>query len=203
MGQDLTVAPFSPDGDITMKTEQLCPHCGEEIVFTEEIAHLVVVQPHIINQQLYLHPVMDDAGDFLYEPYFFNFMCWETIEEELEEEIEDVLPIEDVGSAFACKYCQSGIREGEHCGAIILGEIHISKRSPNGERAEDFVEMAEPDLVCLYCLLLVNEGILELWDAETGGVSQGGECGDCLQARCWRLPAGTCPCTCHTEETND
>lgn len=202
MGQDLVIAPFSQEGDITMKTKQVCPNCGEDIVFTEEISHLLIVQPHIVNEQLLLHPVLDEDGDFLYDPYFFNFTCWESVEEDLEEEIEDVPPIEDVFSRLACKYCRSGIREWEHCGAIVFGEIHVSKRAPNGERAENFVSMAEPDLICLYCLLLINEGILELWDAETGGVTQEGECGDCLQVRCWRLPAGTCPCTCHAEEDN-
>jgi hypothetical protein len=199
---DLVYAPFlPPEGDITMKTEQSCPSCGEEIVFTEEIVQLLVVQPHFANGELLLHPVLDDAGDFLYEPYFLQFMCWEGVEEELEEEIEDVPPIEDVGSPLACRYCRSGIREWEHCGAITLGEIHIAKRAPNGVRGEDFIEAAYPDLICLYCLLLINEGILELWDADTGGVTQEGECGDCLQARCFRLPKNTCCCTCHLDET--
>lgn len=199
MGQNLVIAPFSTEGDITMKTEQTCPSCGEEIVFTEEVVLLQVVQPRIINGEVYLLEILGDEGDFVYAPYFFQFGCWENVQEELEEEIEDVPPIEDVLSQFSCRFCRSGIRELEQCGALSFGELHISKRSPNGQRGEEMIEAGTPDLVCLYCLLLINEGILELWDADSGGVTQGGECGDCLQARCFRLPDGTCPCTCHQE----
>ena len=199
MGQNLTVAPlYEESGDITMRTEQVCPQCGENLVFTEDVIQLLVVQHHADHSA---HPVQDDEdGDFLYEPYFLHFSCWEEIQDSLLEEVEDVPPVEDVHGPFRCKFCGSGIRTWEHCGSLTCGEFHISKRNPHGQRGEDFIEAAPPDVFCLYCLFVINEGIMEFYDCEAGGVSQFGECGDCLQARCWRLPAGTCPCTCHMEE---
>ena len=204
MGSNLVVAPFSPEGDITMKTQQICAQCHEPPVFTEELVLLQIVQPRFFNGQLLLHPVLDDdTGDFQYEPYFLHFMCWEGIEEDLEEEISNTPPISDDHSPIQCRYCNSGIREWEKCGAVLMGELHVSKRAPNGERGEDFVGLGDPYLVCFYCLLIINDGILEFWE---NGVAQDHECGDCLQARCWRLdPGTTCPCPCHedTEEEHE
>lgn len=182
-----------------MKTDQICAQCCELTVFTEELVLIQIVQPHFLNGRLLLHPVLhDETGDFLYEPYFLHFACWENVEEELESDIEDIPPISDDLSPIQCKCCQSGIREWERCGAIQMGELHISKRAPNGTRGEDFVEAGNPDIICLYCLLVINQGILEFWE---DGISQDCECGDCLQARCWRLgPGTTCPCMCHETE---
>lgn len=202
LGSNLTYAPLVVGADITMHTTQVCPECGETIVFTEDIVQLLVVQPQLLPKQLVFHQSLDDEGDFLYEPYYLHFSCWESVEEQLLEEVEDTPPIEDALSVFQCKVCGSGIRDWEHCGSLTCGEFHVSARNPHGVRGEDFIEAAEADVICLYCLLVINIGIIEFWSDETGGVSQFGECGDCLHARCWRLPAGTCPCDCHTEDTD-
>lgn len=185
-----------------MQTTQVCPNCGESIVFTEEVVLLQIVQPHIVDGQLLLHPVLGEDGDFIFEPYYVQFSpCWEEIEEWLEEEIEDTPPIEDQCSSLRCRYCRSGIRQWEFCGSLTMGEFRISERAPNrGVVEEAFVPAGEPDIICLYCLYLINEGNLEFWDAEMGGISQGGECGDCLQARCFRWTPGQCDCPCHADE---
>lgn len=186
--------PPSGGEDITMKTTKGCPECGEDLVFTEEIYLLQIVQPHILPTGLVLHPVLNEEGDFLHEPYFMHFMCWEKVEEDLRETVKDEPPVIESFAPLRCKYCESSICEWEVCGSLSMGEIHISKRAPEGVHGEELVEMAEPDLICLYCLLLINEGITEFWEE---GVSQNGECGDCIQGRCFRLPEGTCACPCH------
>jgi hypothetical protein len=218
MGENLIYAPYySPEGDISMKTEEICPSCAEPIVFTEDVVLLEVVQPRRLDGQLVRFHILDEEGDFLYQPYFIQFSpCWEEIEEWLTEELENEPPMEDTFSEFQCRYCKSGIREWEWCGSITMGEVHVSPRSPTGAREEKFVPSGESDLICLYCLHVINEGNIELWDPEYGGVTErNGECGDCLQARCWRSypitsgqQAGSwatlgCDCACHLEDADN
>lgn len=219
MGSDLVFAPFTPvTGDISMKTDQLCPNCAGTIVFTQEVVELKIVQARRENGQMVRYDVFGEDGDYLYEPYYICFSpCWEDIEQWLGEEIESEPPIEDAWSQFQCRYCQSGIREWELCGSLVMGEFHVSPRSPNGHMEETFVPAGEADLVCLYCLYVMNDGNIELWDQEYGGITeQNGECGDCLQARCWRsypiqengVQTGAwttlgCDCACHLEEMKD
>lgn len=178
-----------------MKTDQVCAECAEEVVFTEDVVLLQIVQPHIFGSNTLLHEVKDGDGDFAYEPYFLHFQCWESVVEQLETEIENMPPVEDPDSCIRCRYCKSGIRQWELCGSLSVGELHVAKRAPNGVRGEDFVVAGEPDVICLYCLLLINEGVLTFWEH----ISQNYECGDCLLARCWRLLGDECPCPCHSE----
>ena len=199
----LLVPPFR-EGDITMKTQKICV-CGDLIVFTQEIVLLQVVELTEMNGTLMLQPVEiregEFRGDFAWEPYYVEFSpCWEKIEEWLEEQLEDSPPLDDLYSRVNCHYCKSGIRVGEYCGSITMGEFHINLRSPNGHKEDDFKPAGYPAIICLYCLLLINDGNMEFWDPEEGGISQQGECGDCTRARCWRSPPEACNCMCHHDE---
>lgn len=182
------------------ETDRVCAQCGEPLLFTEEVWLLTIVLPHIHENQLLLTPCLDDEGEFLYDPYLVHFSCWEEIEEDLREEVENTPPIVDGLAPLRCKICESSIREWELAAAFSLGELHVSKKSPEPTgRGIAFVPSGEPDLVCLYCMHLINEDHLEFWE---NGVAQEGECADCLHIRCWRSTAAgvPCVCTCHAEE---
>jgi hypothetical protein len=184
---------------LTGVTKQVCAQCGEALEFTEEVFLLQIVRAHEVHGQLSLHLALDDDGDFLYEPHFLHFKCWEEIQEELEEELENEPPILAARGVLDCKSCGGGIEASEVLGALTLGELHLSKRAPTSTgRGEDFEEAGDPFLFCVYCLNLINDNWLEFWK---DGISETGECMDCIQTRCWRV-RGTiyeCQCPCHFE----
>lgn len=176
--------------------DNVCASCGDDetIGYGEEVVLLQIVQPQVVRGGRYFRPVMGEMGDFAFDPYFFHFTCWENFYEDITEASEDSPPRIDAASPFHCHACHSGIREGERAGSFTLGEFYISQRTPNGERSARFHPNGEPELLCLYCLLLGNENSLEMWEE----LSEKGECIDCTQACCWRLPA--CDCVCHARE---
>jgi hypothetical protein len=188
-------------------TGHVCADCGDQIKYAEEGWLLQIVQPQRLNGVTYLHNVIDENdpdGDFLYDPYFFCFECMETLLSDLRDEIADEPPVKDLPghSGFECFCCSSEIRKWEYTGSLSLGEFRVSKRAPNGVRGPHFVPNCEPELVCIYCLVLLNEGWIDMWE----NLSHTGECNDCIQLRCWRY-GGSCSCACHngtvTEVTQD
>lgn len=180
-------------------TGQICAQCEEALEFKEEVFLLQIVRPNGVGNEVVLHVALDDDGDFLYEPHFLHFKCWEEIQSELEEEIENEPPILSPNAVASCSCCEGGIEASELVGALTLGELYLSKRAPSSTgRGEDFEESGDPYLICTYCLMLVHENWIEFW---RDGISETGEqvCMDCMQARCWRLQ-GMCQCPCHFEE---
>lgn len=176
------------------KTGHTCTDCEEAIVYTEEAFLIEVVQPQVIGGQVFLHPIIDENdpdGDFLFQPYFFCFKDWEAHYEELREQTEDEPPVPDTLSVLECACCSSGIREWEYTGKFTLGEFHISRRSPNKVPEPKFQPNGKPDLLCLYCLSVINDNYIVMWD----DLSQFGECIDCVRTRCWRH--SPCGCGCH------
>jgi len=177
-------------------TGHICADCGEGLTYTQEVWSVQVVQPQNFGGKTFFHTIIDEddpSGDFLFEPYFFCFGCWENLYEAIKEEHDDTPPFLDADSKFECVCCGSGIREWEYAGTFTLGELLVSKRAPNGVRGPHFESNGKPELLCLYCLVLINEGHIEMWD----GLSQFGECNDCIQIRCWREAA--CGCGCHID----
>ena len=194
MGPDMTDED-SGDPLQWSRTDELCAQCEERLAYTEEVFLLQIVRPEVAEGTIRLVPVLAEDGDFLYEPYFLHFSCWEDVLGELKDESKDCPPVPDDMSVLECSCCKSGIREWEYCAALNLGEFHISARSPSGEGCgPDFVEMSTPDVLCLYCVSIINENWLEFWAT---GIAQDQECDDCLHARCWRT--FSCECTCHSE----
>lgn len=181
--------------DVKINTTQICSECGELLTFTEEIYLLQIMQPHLQEGRGALNPVLDDEDDdFVYEPHFLHFECWESVVEELRKTVEDKPPVADAQSPFACPVCESGIREWELVGVATIGELHVSKRAPTGQHGEDFQTIGPPDVFCLPCLHNINLEITEFWNEQ---LSQEGECELCLFGRCWR--DDTCSCTCHEQ----
>ena len=146
------------------------------------------------------HPVIDEdstTGDFFYDPYYFCFKCGEDLLEKLKEDAQEEEPVDDnENSTFGCACCGSGIREWEMAGTVSLGEFHLSRRAPNGIRGPSFQLNGKPDLLCLFCLTIINNNHIEMWDS----LSEAGECEDCILDRCWRDGSDLCACPCHHEE---
>lgn len=199
MGAELTIEEFS----VTTPTGHICADCGEELKYNEEVWLLQVMHLQLMGtpppRQFAYYPVIDEhdaRGDFLYEPYFFCFDCWELTYGEHKKEMADEPPVIDDLAVIECTCCGSGIREFEYAGVVTLGEPHPSKRAPNFVRGPYFEPIREPDVLCLYCLMVINNSLIKLWD----DISQNGECDDCLQMRCWR---GPCACTCHLDHSQE
>lgn len=174
------------------KSSQECAECSDRILLTDEVFMITMVRPYITDEGLTLLPDEAEDGDFSYEPRFLELECWEKIEEELREQLEDTPPIEDPQAILECDVCASGIRMGEMAGLASFGEIHASKRCPDGIPQETFVQYdPEPIILCTACMQYLNKNILELWD---GTVQESNECEEGTAYRCWRYgcPNGSC-----------
>jgi hypothetical protein len=193
--------PMGPNlvTEATMQpTDQVCADCGEAVRFTEEVWLLQVVELHVVGGHLQYTQIIDETDadrDFLFAPYFFDFHCWESLYDDLKEECEDHPPVEDSLSVAECTCCGSSVREGEYTGLFTVGEFHLSRRSPNGMTSGTFVPNGAPEVLCFYCLYVLNDNFMEMWDE----LSQFGECADCIFCRCWR--GDSCPCGCHLPDT--
>jgi hypothetical protein len=194
MGSDLS----ADDPVVWSQSGETCGQCDEPISFGETLVMVQVVRPEIYGSQPTLMPLLDDEGDFLYEHYFLHFGCWESIQEDLSEELEDTPPVEDEFGITRCEVCGSAIREWETCAAITHGEFHRSRRAPDGTHGVNLVPNGAPDVLCIHCLSLINEEQLEMWE---DGVSQDGECRECQHSRCWR--DFDCACPCHEEQEEE
>jgi len=172
------------------KSEHSCDKCGDSIQYTDEIYMLQVVQPYIQNGELLFGPVQADDGDFLYEPCFLEFSCWEELEEEMRDELENQPPILDDYSILDCAICDSGIRQWEFSGLAVFGEMHCSRRTPEGAPTSTFsAQDPSPTVFCISCLKKIDDKI-ELW----GEVEQNGECSEGTFIRCWRYGCDPSAC---------
>lgn len=196
MGADLSLALNA------QPTDHICADCGKPIMFGQECWLIQIVQLHAHGDQIIHYPVIDPEdpnGDYLYYPFFFCFECWENNYKAIRDEVVDEPPLEDVtGTAqFECVICGSDICPGEYSGSFTLGEFQLSSRAPNGIRGGRFIPNAEPEAFCIYCVSMMNEYFIELWE---GGVRQFGQCIECSQVRCWRYGDCACSCGCHLGE---
>ena len=188
--------------DFAMRCDERCSYDDEHLHYTEEVVHFRISRAlHTGSEVLVLDFVVEEGeeeGDYVYPPHWFEFSCWEDLVEELNEMVDDAPPIRHEESLLNCDYCGSGICEGEIFGAGYLGEIHVSPRMPDNVATQAFVESSpDPFIMCLGCLLLVNDHTIELWEPED--LNQVGECQECTHARCWRWEA--CSCLCHQEQS--
>jgi hypothetical protein len=183
--RNLNFDPEDPDDPMWSATQLDCSSCEEVISYDDEIFALTVVAPLVVEEGVIYSPLM--AGDdHLYEPCIFHFECWEEDREELREFSADVPPIEDDFAILECGMCGSGIRQEETMAVAVFGEVHISKRDPNGEKSSDtFTGMdLNPDVICIACLNKLDQEVVdELWDSR---VAQNEECEEGTFTRCWR-----------------
>jgi hypothetical protein len=180
------------------RSSKKCSYDDEPIHYTEEVVHFSVSHAYHNGSEVIINFLPDEEGDYVYPPHFFEFSCWEGMVKELNEMVVDSPPMRHQDSLLNCDYCGSGICEWEIFGTGYLGELHVSPRMPNGVPTEEFVTSSkDPFAVCLGCLLLINDHVIELWEPED--LNQVGECQECTHARCWRW--GQCRCLCHQETT--
>jgi hypothetical protein len=175
-------------------TKHDCSSCDNNLAYTEEVFSLSVVYAQVTETGVVFLPLMIE-DDNLYEPCMFCLDCWESDKEQLMELVEDMPPIEDDFAILECDICGSGIRQDETLGVCSFGEIHLSKRQPNGEKTSDTFQVmdTDPDIICVACLnKLDQEVVADLWDSR---VAQNEECEEGTFARCWRHGCqadGTC-----------
>ena len=170
-----------------------CAVCLTEIKLTEEVFLLKVVHPFLIDGALQYFDVVDERGNYKYPPCFFDFSCWEEEEEEICIIQEDVPPIGDHSGIILCDICESDICQGEAMGLVQFGEIRLSERSPNCATTSSFVGMADPQHLCIACLVHLEENQSDpLWEGELDPVPNFEVCVEGIHERCWR--GGNCAC---------
>ena len=171
--------------EVNLETDNVCADCSKSICLLEEAVLIQVVYPSSRTGQVELHPVLSETGGYLYEPYLFHQNCWFNVIDQLREERRDIPPIPDLQGLSICKCfdCKSDVREGEVSGVAIWGDLRRSPRSPNGMNAIYFQATKAPHLMCISCMLCINDGVIELWE---NGISQNDECSDGTHGRCWR-----------------
>lgn len=147
------------------RTERSCANCEELLCFNEEIIQIIIVQAQQVPQEGTLfYPVLNDDGDFEYEPLLLHFECYESACDEYHELIADEpksrsrTPSTDL---FRCSFCKDGIGPFQEFGHIVLGEIDISER--RNEPTFKETEGGSPEPVCLGCLERIHEQVIELW----------------------------------------
>lgn len=182
------------DPSVWSKSDADCAHCGERLHYTEEILYLNVgTGVSGDGNQFFIAEYYDLEGDYYYEPQFMHLECWESVLEELHEMVEEAPPVEAEGEILKCRGCDGSICELEYFMFAYVGELQVSSRKPNGDVSQIFWNNSSPYCICLSCLLLIQEHVLDMWE----DVNQFGECEDCTHARCWRLGENGCDCSCH------
>jgi hypothetical protein len=160
--------------------------CGAELVLTEDAVRLEVVIPQQgEGNQVVYQPFVTQQGTYAYEPYHFHEQCWDEYAEAIAQEFEeyDARAVHDDHSFVVCKICYSGIRLHEPMGLVQRGCLQASQRSPNGEGSVSWYN-ASLEHVCISCLRLLNDEILDLWGERS--ISYAGECPACTYERIWR-----------------
>ena len=172
----------------------ICSDCGEELHLTDEVflIQAIYVAYDENGQPIPLILSADDGG-YLYEPQFLHTACWESLWEDFWNEHGGTDPCPDPEGQLQvaeCYGCTSPIRAHELSAQLNLGELHCSKRLPDGEPTIHFEPNPNTELVCIECLLKFNGDIFEMWDdLEVPGV-----CNQGVRERCWRY--GQCQLGC-------
>jgi hypothetical protein len=173
-------------------TEHPCAYCGDEIGFTDEVYLLKIVQAQLINGRIEYYDVLDNEGSFAYEPYFFEFQCWEALVEELTELKHDEPPITDTQALLDCDACESDIRPWEIFGLAAFGELHTSQKTPDGRPTTVFEDLNSYQHLCISCLYCMNTDN-QYYPIIHGGLPDEQHCENGIHSRCWRWP-GMCSC---------
>lgn len=178
------VAAF--DIGLNLDSGHLCGYCGEPILILEEAVLLEVVYIAKTYEGVQYYAIEDEHGNYAYEPYFFHHNCWdEEVENSLCEYIEDEPPVLDSRGIAECDGCTSDIFPWETSGVLHLGDFQRSDKNPDGTYRIKFIpyETQKSRPLCIACLALINEDILEMWE---GGITHQNACPHGIQSRCWR-----------------
>lgn len=146
------------------ETNHLCPCCQDYVLYTDEVYLLEITEAAKDGNQIVSQPLMCDDGDYLYEPYILHFMCWEEVLEQMREITADQPPAESPDGILKCQVCESTIGNFEPFLAANCAEIHVSQRSPNGEKSDRVAKNGGMDAICLPCLVHVFDQHFEDWE---------------------------------------
>lgn len=165
------------------ESEHACAFCSEDIHSVEELQMLQVVYPNLPNGKVEYYDIESDSGGYQYQPRFFHLQCWEEVEEQLNEILEEYDPFADETGICECCICGAGILAWETTGLLSFGELRRAQRMPNGESTFYFDECnVDPRVICIACLWTINHELVKLWDE----VNHNGECEEGTLYRCWR-----------------
>lgn len=173
---------------VILGTDHECAACSDKIEVDSEIVCITVVAFEPVTLEtgevsIRATPVSADDGDFLYEPRFLEYECWEDVVDELYNLLNDNPPIIEDGAVASCRICESSILPNEVTGLATKGEIQWSPRTPEYIATHTFdAQDPRPDAICISCLKKLSAEYLNLWDS----VEQGEECSEGTDIRCWR-----------------
>ena len=173
------------------RTNIQCSVCSHALHLVEEIFEIKLVQPQLRGSELEYFDVVDDQGRLQYASHYFDFMCWEEIEEEIENRHQNTPPVRDQLALLSCDLCGSDIREWETIGLLRYGELHCSPRTPEGFATTVFQNMGRDKHICIGCLFHVNDG-WDLWPDEVEPGPGIDVCREGIFERCWRKQRCTC-----------
>lgn len=149
------------------ESEHACAFCGEDIHSVEETRLVQVV--YATSDPSSFCIIENDEGEFQYKPYFFHFICWEDVQESLEEIVGDREPVlrDESRAVLECNGCASDIYAWDTVGLISFGEFRRPHRRPNNESTFIFDECnSTPHILCLSCLNAVNHEVIEMWSEQ-------------------------------------
>lgn len=178
--------------ELITRTDLKCAECDTTLHLVEEVYELKVVTYQIIEDGLLCHDITTN-GAFEYPPYYFNFDCWESMQEELREQVEDdpAAKIEDQFGLIGCDICESDIREGEILGLARYGELRCSAKLPSGIQAIYFEPLDCDVHICVICLHNMNHEV-EYWPDGIEPIQGMDVCWEGLSKRCWRRESCDC-----------
>lgn len=186
-----SVAKWTEEGWDLNPTEHFCAGCGEPLAFAEEVFLLKIVQAQLIEGRIEYYDVLNDTGDFMWDPYFFEFFCWEGVQEDLTNHFDDVPPVSDPhNSLLECDTCSNDINPWEIFGLVAFGELHCAKRTPNNKPTTIFEDMHDYKHICISCLFILNE-VNSCWQQTLIPLPDYDACEEGIYSKCWR---GHCPC---------
>lgn len=167
-----------------------CSYDGEAIEYLDGVIVTFIVKPGLYNGALVFYDIMtEEQNDYLYEPAFFHSKNWDEIEEKFLPYAEEVEAI-DIDKAIAiCRFCKSGILEGETTCVATFGEVLRSQRNPDLKTYGNHFENMDhkPYIICISCIRVLNEEVHEIWP---DGVCHNDECQTGTVVRCWRDGCG-------------
>lgn len=173
--------------DLDSTTHSCTYPCGDSLPYDTEVFLLTVVVCSLQLGKIAFPPALDTDGDFLYEPCFFCFSCWEELEEEISTRTRDTPPVVDDYAILDCSVCKSGVRRDELAATIQIGEFIHPRRTPDSTLGSSFIPNSiEPTdhIICINCLNILSTDIVDnLW---THPVMQHNECAEGTVLRCWR-----------------
>lgn len=163
-----------------------CPSCGDDIRLTEEVWMISFARAYSAPQVGVFFNDLTPAGAQVGTPWFFCFTCWEEMKEAMHDSCEDEPPMEVVSAyvLLSCDVCESDVLAGESFALETFGEIHWSKRCPNGQPTMVFEALSESKHICLSCIDNTEDN--ELFQIEVADDDDYNTCTIGKQLRCWR-----------------